>query len=279
MTVVLAAGAAVAAGAGPRAGIQAQTPPDSVWVSGRVVDATTGAGVSEAQVSFRFVDLAAGEERAAWAGPTDDTGFFETDRLPAGRYSLTVEALGYGFARDSVELTGARVVDVRVEVSPRPLELPPLVVVSRRRSRLETAGFYERRRAGQGYTLTREEVEAHQPSRVTDVFRMVPGVRLVRPRGGGDPLVQFRGCYADVALDGVPLQGPVALDQILTVNDIEAVEVHSGTFFPTRPGVRSCGTVMIWTREGISGEAGHGLSLKRLLAVGVFVALSLLLAR
>lgn len=276
--VTLLAGAALAVAAATLRG-QSAPSADSVRVRGQVVDATTRVGIPGAQVSFLVAGRTPDEERAAWTGPTDEEGFFEGAVLVPGRFHLHVEALGYGTARDPVELSGAREMDVRVELAPEPLELPPLVVVSHRRSRLEASGFYERRRAGGGYSLTREEIEARRPSRATDVFRVVPGVQVVTPPRGGPPLLRFRGCYPEVVLDGVPLQGPVALDQIVTVDDIEAVEVHSGTFLPARPGVRACATVRVWTREGSSSEEGHGISLRRLLAVGAFVALSLLLAR
>ncbi|MCJ7629704.1 MAG: hypothetical protein MUO50_15115, partial [Longimicrobiales bacterium] len=95
-------------------------------------------------------------------------------------------AFGFGRVTQRLELKRGREVDVRIELVPEPLELPPLVVVSERRSRLEVLGFYERRRLGQGYSLTREEIETRRPALASDLFRMVPGVR--RPLHTPDPL-------------------------------------------------------------------------------------------
>lgn len=133
--------------------------------------------------------------------------------------------------------------------------------------------------AAQGYSLTREEIETRRPALASDLFRMVPGVRLEYGRQGEAPLLRYRGCRPDLVLDGVPLTGAVAVDDIVTMDDVEAVEVHSGTFFPARVGARSCATVMVWTREGSRAEGGRPLTLRGGLAAAAFVALSILLTR
>lgn len=277
---------AVAAPAHGRA--QTASVADSMRVTGIVVDQVSGEPLPGAEVSFLAGDAAGtapsgarGEAQGIlWAGVTDDDGWFDSPLLAAASFTLQVEALGFRPASRPVELQAGRLVEIRVELVPEPLELDPVVVVSARRSRLEAAGFYERRRAGQGYTLTRAEFESRNPSRVSDIFRLVPGVQLeISRRSPGAPLIRFRGCYPDVVLDGVPLVGLVALDDILSVNHVEAVEVHSGTFFPARPGRRSCGTVMVWTRDPGQMGGGGPLSLKKLLVVAVLAGLSILLTR
>lgn len=278
IVTLVAAGLGCFAAAGPAAA-QSTAGPDSLRLSGLVLDGATGEGIPEVRVYLVVPTGAPGAGGTVWAGVTDEGGAFAAMAIPAGVFELRTEALGYRAVTSPVDLRGGREMEVRVELPPAPLELEPLVVVSRRRSRLEAAGFYERRRAGQGYSLTREEIEAHRPLRASDLFRRIPGVQLETPRRGGAPLLRFRGCYPDVVLDGAPLGQPVAIDQILTPDDIEAVEVHSGAFFPARVGIRSCGTVMIWSREGSSVEPGKAFTFGRFLAAAVFVALSVLLTR
>ena len=279
--VILALGAALCAAA---SGAHGQVLPgaDSVRIVGQVVDQTTGVALSEARVSIVLRAVPAGETpgseaRTVWADVTDSTGTFATMPIPAGNYGITVEALGYRTADEDVELSGSRAFDISVELVPQPLELEPLVVVTRRQSRLETSGFYDRRRMGTGYSLTRDEIEAHRPLRASDVFRWVPGVTLVPSRRGA--MLRFRGCSPDVILDGTPLVGPVPLDEILSADDVEAVEVFSGAQAPVSVPTSSCGAVMIWTREGGRDEKGHPLTWRRLLAAGAFVTLAILLTR
>lgn len=275
-----AALAAALAGVAAASPGTAQVPaaPDSVRIAGQVVDAVTGEGIPEARVTLSLLVHDPGRVGVAWAGMTGEEGIFVSDRIPWGGYLLRAEALGYGTAEDTVDLRGGREMEARVELQPAPLELPPLVVVSRRETRLERSGFYERRRSGQGYSLTREEIESHRPLRASDIFRRVPGVSLGRSGRQNLPLLRFRGCVADIVLDGVPLQGPVSLDEILSPDDVEAVEVHSAAFMPSRTGTQACGTVMVWTREG-SPEGGRRLTLKRALVAAAFVALAILLTR
>jgi len=268
---------ASALGVAPSAARAQTFPGDTVRILGEVVDQTTGQGIAEARVSIAVPAEPGGEARIAWAGVTDTTFTFETAPIPAGTYRITVEALGFRIADEEVELSGSREMDIRVELVPQPLELEPLVIVSQRRSRLETAGFYDRRRMGAGYSLTRDEIEAHRPMRATDVFRFVPGVHLVPSRRGA--MLRFRGCSPEVVLDGTPLVGPVPLDEILSADDLEAVEVYSGGHTPVHVPTTSCGAVLIWTREGGFDEKGHPLTWKRLLAAGAFVAFAIVMTR
>jgi hypothetical protein len=267
---------------------QTSTAGDSLRITGLVVDVVSREPLPGAKVSFLAGEEGAGARAPGggaasgvlWAGTTDEGGWFASNPLAAGTLTLRVEALGFRPVSRTVGLQRGHILDIRVELVPEPLELEPLVVVSSRRSRLETAGFYERRRLGQGYSITRAEFSSRNPSVPSDIFRMIPGVQIERPRRAmGSPLLRYRGCYPDLVLDGVPLVGPVAPDDILSVHHIEAVEVHSGAFFPARPGVLSCGTVMIWTRDPSTMEGGGPFSLKKLLAVVGFAGLAILLAR
>lgn len=249
----------------------------SVLVSGKVRDSSTGQPVPQARV-WLMTDSAAGG-RIVWSGITDEDGEFGATPLAQGMLEIHVEAFGYRDASGPVEATVTGEVSVSVDLVPAPLEMEPIVVATSRRSRLATSGFYERRKQGQGYFLTRQEFEKRSPTRPSDVFRMMPGVQVVPTRRPGSAMLQFRGCTPDLVLDGVPLVGPTSVDDIVHVGDIEAVEVQSGAHFQTRPGASPCGTVTIWTREGGRDENGRPMTWRRWLAVGGFVLLALVMAR
>jgi hypothetical protein len=272
--VILAA--AVAIGGGDLRA-QAGPGPPSIRVMGRVRDAVSGAPVPEARV-WLMVGGAA-QARIVWSGITEKDGAWTSAPVAAGVLDLHVEAFGYRNAVGPVEAPQGTETFVRVDLYPAPLEMEPLVVVSIRQSRLDTSGFSQRRRQGQGFSITREEFEARHPMRASDIFRLLPGISVQPGRRGGSGELRYRGCSPDLVLDGVPLIGATAVDDILSPMDIEAVEVQSGVLFPSRGMGSSCGTVMIWTREGDRHEVGHPMTWRRAGVVAGFVLLSILLTR
>jgi len=248
---------------------------EAVLVRGRVTDLTTGRALPAA--SLEALDLEAGG-RLVWEGMSDSTGAFLGPRLPPSTYRLRVDALGYGPVTHVMTLSGYGEADLQIELAPVALELEPLVVVSRRRSRLETAGFYERRNRGFGHSFTREEIEARRPGYVSDIVRTMPGVTVGPGRMGGGGLIRMRGgCTPDVILDGVSLAGPVRLDDILTVDNLEGIEVYSGSTSPIEYSRSSCGTVLAWTRDPV-GVPGRPWSWKRAGVAAGFLLLGFLLA-
>ncbi len=266
----------LAAGAGEACAQEAPAGP-MVRVTGRVRDATSGHAVPQARV-WLMVE-GAGQARIIWSGISEDNGSWISAPLAAGPMDLHVEAFGYRNAAGPVEAPQGMEVFVSVDLVPEPLAMEPLVVVSSRRSRLDAAGFYQRRRQGQGFSITREEFEPRHPVRASDILRLIPGVSVQPGRRGNSGLLRYRGCSPDLVLDGVPLVGDTAVDDILSVMDIEAVEVHSGVLYPSRGMGSSCGTVMIWTREGSRSEVGHPMTWRRAGVVAGFVLMSILLTR
>lgn len=269
----------VAGPPGPAAARLPTLPPaDSARIAGRVVDVTSGSGLADARVTLS-VAVAPDSGRVLWGGLTGSDGLFLTGPVEAGVATLRIEALGYRTSVSVLELPAGMEVEVLVELGPEPLELSPLVVVTHRDPRLQAVGFYARRQAGQGYSLTREEIRARGAARPSDVFRHIPGVQMEAQRRGTASLLRYRGCYPDLILDGVPLTGPVVVDNILTVEQIEAVEVLGSGAMSARARVGTCGTVLVWTRQGSRTEPGSGATASRFLAVAAFVALSVLLTR
>jgi hypothetical protein len=217
------------------------------------------------------------EARIVWSGLTDKDGAWASTPVAAGALDLHVEAFGYRDAAGPVATLQGAEMFVRVDLVPAPLEMEPLLVVSTRQSRLETSGFNQRRRQGQGFGITREEFEPRNLLRPSDVFRLIPGISVQPGRRGGGGTLRYRGCSPDLVLDGVPLVDATAVDDILSIMDIEAVEVHSGVMFPSRGMGSSCGTVMIWTREGDRHELGRPMTWRRAGVVAGFVLLAYLL--
>jgi hypothetical protein len=276
-TVLFALAAALTAGSGEARAQERAAAAHTIRVAGRIRDATSGDPVRQARV-WLMVGGAA-RARIVWSGLSDENGAWSSAPLAAGPMDVQVEAFGYRNATGPVDAPQGTETRVLVDLVPEPLEMEPLVVVSNRRSRLDSSGFNQRRRQGQGFSITREEFESRHPARASDVFRLLPGVSVQPGRRGGSGLLRYRGCSPDLVLDGVPLVDATAPDDILSVMDIEAVEVQSGVLFPSRGMGSSCGTVMIWTREGDRNELGHPMTWRRAVAVAGFILLAFLLTR
>ncbi len=142
------------------------------------------------------------------------------------------------------------------------------------------ADFHDRRqRAGSGRFITRDQIEKEDPLRLTDLFRSVPGVRIVPSLMGGSRVrlrsSTARDCVPFVWVDGVPMgAGEFDLD-VLTPETVEGVEIYSGVsgvpqrFMGTR-GEGSCGAIVVWTgfaerraqREEALRAAGAGMGVR-----------------
>lgn len=251
---------------------------EGVEVRGWVADVESGRPLPAA--SIRVVRLGeAGRETLAWAGSADSTGVFGGPRLAPGAYRLEAGALGYRPAAQDVGLSGYGAVEVQVELSPEALELEPIFVVTRRRSVLERNGFYDRRSGGFGHTLDRAEIEARRPRRVTDLLRTLPGVTVGPGTLGRGGSVRMRGgCSPDVVVDGVKMLPDARLDDILTVSNLEAVEVYPAAMGPARFSRSSCGTVLVWTRDP-TVAVGEPTNWKRIGIVAGFFVFGFVLGR
>jgi hypothetical protein len=240
-----------------------------VRVTGRVTDRSSGAALASVRLVFTAADSAV---QRTWAVSSDSTGGFAVDDLPLGTYELRADALAFAELTHTLVLDERGSVDLQVAMAPAALEMEPIVVSATRLGWLEEVGFYERRARGLGYTLSREEIEARSPYAVSDLFYGIPGADVISERTGQTPAyVTLRGrCVPQVVLDGAPFSNPIPVDQILSVSELEALEVYQGSSGPIRSSTSSCGTIMLWTRRATPGQGGP-LTWKRLLGAAAIV--------
>lgn len=248
---------------------------------GEVVDRETRRPVGGAAVTL--VPVGPGADTLSAPAPflTDEAGRFFAGDLPGGEYRLTVASLGYFTLVDSLTFRPERGMRLRVDMVPDAVELDPLVVAAEARSRnLTRSGFYDRRRRGLGRFVDREEIEARLATRVSDLFQMMPGVRM-SPMGrfGQDASILLRGgCVADVWLDGVKTTKPFPVDAILAPESLDGIEVYQASEVPARFGPSNCGAVLLWTHVPNPGE-GRPWSWWRFLAAAGFAAVSFFFLR
>jgi Carboxypeptidase regulatory-like domain/TonB-dependent Receptor Plug Domain len=184
-------------------------------------------------------------------------GGFALSGLPTGSYILETVAIGYQPSREVIELRPDAVVTVNTRLE-RLLTLDTVQVRALRRRVLgpNVAGFEERRQRGFGKFLGPDELDRRVASQASDLFRMIPGVRVV-PGFGGDRVLlrgDFRGtCVPTMFLDGMrilDMGGVNSINSYVSPMEIRAVEVYvSGAATPPEfsNGLSTCGSIVIWT--------------------------------
>lgn len=228
---------------------QDEAVPSTVLVRGRVMDAESGQGVSNA-----VVQLPARAKEAL----TDEDGTFVFAGLEPGLHVFVVAHLAYGRHEQAVQIEPGPMIALRIMVSPEAIELDPIVVEAR------TAE--EQRIRSQG---TRSNVldyaelqEASRTSRfIHEVLRReVPGIRVreTGPVNGSRFCMEFRtagtprfaGCnFPTVFLDGVRVFDPGSLLSTLDMSTLNRVEVVPPAEAGVRFGTESAyGVLLLETR-------------------------------
>jgi hypothetical protein len=131
-----------------------------------------------------------------------------------------------------------------------PAELDKVIVLARvAASGGRLKEFYERkRRGGWGRFIEREEIERRHPLWMSDMLRMVPGVRVSPGRGAGNVVRMRGGCSPTLWLDGMPLRG-TQIDEVVFPADVAGVEVYHSTGMPVQfMSHGGCGAIVVWTR-------------------------------
>lgn len=250
----------------------------------------TGAVAAEAQVQLhgRVIEDASSEPvagatvllqdaggRTIARQTSDPLGLFHFPVGHGGSVRLVAERIGYRRTTTPVlHLEGYTLLRVEVRMDPAAVPLAPLEIVARSRAgRAPTlVGFDDRRQAGVGWFITREEIETRNPSRVTDLLATAPGVALHSSGVGGRRTVYMARsstCPAQIFVDGFLMNRPLRsapagrrgvstteafpIDDLVQPGAVEGIEVYQGVsrvpaeFRTENPG---CGVVAIWTRRG-----------------------------
>jgi len=243
-------------------------------IRGVVLDITTGEPIVE--VAVRLQPPGGGE---ALLRTTDVRGRFFFPLQTAGSYGIELFRIGYGTVRDSILLDEGAEVDVVAELALEAIAMEAVVVSTTRRSRLDTSGFFDRRRTLSGRFITREDIEARRPMYLADLFRSVPSLRVTPLANGQGSVVTGRGgCFPTYYLDGVRLVESASLDMFIPPDNLEGLEIYGSSSSPPQYQGGRCGTVIMWSRTpGASTSTGSWW--KKLLVAGGFVAGVLILTR
>lgn len=208
---------------------------------------STGAPISDADVSVPAMRLLV---------HTDSAGAFTLRGLAAGTVALNVRHLGYEPRSLSIQRNATSADSLTIALRAIPQVLDAMRVGSGRAHHdFLIEDFYRRQALGSGTFITRADIDARNPTRLSDVVRQYPGIRVVRGPGGTG--VRFpstsmarRDCPPQYWVDGRRVTN-FELDE-LPPRDIEGIELYHGpSTTPTQfsmDDAKTCGTVVIWSR-------------------------------
>lgn len=256
------------AAAGLAALLAARPATAQIQVRGVVLDAVSGAPISSARVH-----LSASRGRWREEMLTDSAGGFVFQDVRPGPYRLRARRVGYRESGGALRLSADSVVELQLRMSVASVALQPVTVVARSRRNVSPVleGFYGRLERGQGRFVTREEIEARHPTRVTDMLRSIPNLNGSAGRGGVGGMTLSRGssgdrCTVVFFIDGMlvsqpsmgsPFRGGArqdqAIDDYVSPYEVEGIEIYRGeSDTPAEFVTRwvGCGTIVIWTRRG-----------------------------
>jgi hypothetical protein len=227
----------------------------------RVTDVVTGTAIRGALVTIH-------QSRDSARALTDSTGQAQIITPVRGPWSLGVTAPGYVDSRSVLVEVGADATTAtEVKLAPKPYPAAPVTAVaSARNGDLEQNGFYKRKEDNRGFFIDRAEIEKRNTRIVSDLLRVVPGIRMTTAPGGG-MAVSFQGnetagfgktimCGPRIILDGVEMAGrenssPTPVDNIVVPSDLAGIEIYRRpSQLPTRFGgaMSACGVIVLWTR-------------------------------
>ena len=236
-------------------------------VTGRIYDVAE-AGTDEAPVIGAAVRLLAGADTVA-VTTTGADGRYRLRAPREGRYRLAVTSLGYGPAEGGpFALAEGRARAVDVQMVPA-VGFLGSVAVEAEEDRLGRVGYYERRARALGRYVDREEIERRQPRVLSDLFYRLPGF-IPLPQEGDVRIASvnsIRGasCRPTIVVDGAVVRSfgeggggsgllsanpAFALDEIVRVDEVEAVEAYAHGGIPAQYGgtMSPCGLIVVWTR-------------------------------
>ncbi len=241
-----------------------------VRIVGRVIEAETEKPIAGADIYFRTPDNV-----YAGRAVTDGLGRFE--KIIHNREGVKIRAVRLGYRQNLSPILYFDRRDfyqVEIRLDQEAVLLAPLEVIGRSGAIPShfLDAYRDRLRTGNGYYITRADIERQHPGMVTDLLRAVPGVEVVSSGSGERPVVQTvrgaaRGCLMQVYVDGMLLNRRVRtmggstrtdifrIDDAVAPASVEGIEIYAGLssippefLTPDAP----CGVIAIWTRRGDS---------------------------
>jgi len=229
----------------------AAAPLQAQVVGVRVLDRTTEQPIPEV-----MVEALRANGRSVSRARTDREGYAVLELPEGGEWRVRASRVGYQAATSTpVTVELRQTIETVVRISSSEVVLDPLTVTARtqppRNNALDREGFYERERRGFGKFLTEYEVQRLLSNEASNIFRNVPGLRVVA-NGNRSIVTVSRGtqeCIPKMIVDNMPTTAG-ELDSMVRPEQITGIEVYRGSNeIPSRWNgqANGCGLIVVWT--------------------------------
>jgi hypothetical protein len=259
--IAILAAASLIAAIGAPLRVRAQSKPTGGTISGIVTD-DSGLPIADADV-FAFPETARVR--------TDSAGHFTITNLDGGFYNVRARHLGFAPGETSTDLSKNGHVNVKIEMTRRPVVLDSVVVLADGTCpALSYKGFNCRKRVGKGVYLTDDDLADKGAVELGEAFRDVPGFRLeiattpygrkprpIPTKGSGclnalvngramaltTPLPLYATELLAVEIYSLPSEVPTEYQRYIWQRGIRQSSSHLGR----DPGNEPCSLVVYWT--------------------------------
>ena len=228
-------------------------------LSGTVVSVAEGRPLAGAQVRITGGLITRANERGEWT----------LVDLPLGTRMLEVRAVGYYPARRPVDVIPAAPT-IHTSLSTMKAMLDTVKVTAARLTDRRRSGFDDRHRTGPGRYLTAADIARRELTVTSDLFRMMPGIRVDNDTSGSGKRVLMRGAFATdttaggrrdlgevwcspaIYLDGYFMKDITAgdIDTWVHPAEVAGIEIYTESSAPAQfhLGLSDCGAIVIWTK-------------------------------
>ncbi len=225
--------------------VAAQSRDSLAVLEGYVRDAVDSGAVAYAEVR---IDNGGQYARA------DGLGRYKITGIAPGEHAITYRLLGYTAVQLSETFAAGQALRRDLYLARMPRLLTAMEVKGR--NLRVPAGFetiYKRAARGQGYFVTREQIDSLNPRDIVGVLNSFTSARTGYTGSGKFNRIESQRCedFA-ILLNGTPITAnPVAVEELLTSTPpswIQAIEVYDSRARIPVEFQPACGVVAIWTR-------------------------------
>lgn len=156
---------------------------------------------------------------------TNEEGLYHL-KAPAGTYTLTISAIGYGTHEEQITISSQERIRRTIILQPETQALDEVVIVSNGVSRIKKSAFN---------AVAVDTKELHNSTKsLSEALTQLPGLKLRESGGVGSDmqlmLDGFSGKHVKIFIDGVPQEGAGTAFDInnIPVNFAERIEVYKG---------------------------------------------------
>ncbi len=166
-------------------------------ITGRIIDAETGAGLPGANVVLRGTSIGAA---------SNIDGYYVITNVPPGSYEIAVRYIGYAEAVSTIQVRGNEKLHNDIKMTPQAVRGETITVTAQAEGQLQAINQQLSAKTIQN-VVSRSQIQELPEANAAEAIGRLPGVSLERSGGEGNKVV-IRGMsakYSVIQIDGVTM--------------------------------------------------------------------------